>query len=161
MIDSLVQRVLTHRPNATSGDRELTKRTNALADLFVNGVRPSSVRWVSNQQRRWGSCTPSTREIRISERLRPVPSWVLDAVLVHELAHLVEEGHTRRFEALARRYPRMEDADVFLDGYNLGLEQGEASESREPFGCDAPRPKKEQGSKTRGRSKTGRQARLF
>lgn len=130
MIDSLVRRVLAHRPHATTGDGDLSRRAAALADRYLDGIRPSSVRWVSNQFRRWGSCTPSTREIRISTRLRPVPDWVLDAVLVHELTHLIEIGHTRKFDQLANRYPRMADADLFLEGYHLGLDQLGARQDR-------------------------------
>jgi predicted metal-dependent hydrolase len=126
MVDSLVARVLTHRPNATTSDETLMERADNLSDLYLGGVRPTSVRWVTNQQRRWASCTPTTGDIRISERLRSVPDWVLDAVLVHELAHLLEVGHGPHFRSLAARYPRMADADLFLEGFHLGLDQGEA-----------------------------------
>ena len=68
-----------------------------------------------------GSCTLATREIRISSRLRAVPPWVLDAVIVHELAHLVEPNHSPRFRQLEEHYPRKHDAELFLDGYHLGL----------------------------------------
>jgi predicted metal-dependent hydrolase len=54
--------------------------------------------------------------------LRTVPGWVLDAVLVHELAHLVEPTHSARFRRLADRYPRMREADTFLAGFTLGLD---------------------------------------
>jgi predicted metal-dependent hydrolase len=84
-------------------------------------VAPSSIRWSTTQNKRWGSCTLQTGEIRISERLRVAPDWVLDAVIVHELAHLIEPNHSPRFRELESRYPRRHDADVFLDGYALGL----------------------------------------
>jgi len=67
-----------------------------------------------------GSCTCGTREIRISDRLRVVPGWVLDAVLVHELAHLIEPNHSPRFRSLTERFTRSKEADVFLDGFSLG-----------------------------------------
>src|SRR5215471_9633047 len=51
--------------------------------------RPKSVRWVDNMSSRWGSCTPDDGTIRISSRLAAYPAWVLDYVLVHELAHLL------------------------------------------------------------------------
>ena len=122
LVEGLVQRVLAQRPNVTTSDRDLARRAEVLADEYLGGVRATSIRWVGNQQHRWGSCTSRTGEIRISERLRFVPGWVLDAVLVHELAHLIEPTHSARFHRLANRYPRTEEADTFLAGYTLGLE---------------------------------------
>jgi predicted metal-dependent hydrolase len=75
---------------------------------------PGSIRWVSNQVHRWGSCTPDDRAIRISDRLVGFPDWVLDYVIVHELAHLVEFGHTPRFWEIVERYPLAERARGFL-----------------------------------------------
>src|SRR5262245_36420741 len=57
-------------------------------------VRPASIRWVDNQERRWGSCSPGDGTIRVSTRLAGAPLWVVDYVIVHELAHLTEPGHT-------------------------------------------------------------------
>jgi predicted metal-dependent hydrolase len=76
--------------------------------------RPESIRWVDNQGRRWGSCTPGEGTIRISSRLARFPPWVVDYVVVHELAHLTEAGHTRRFWALVDRYPKAERARGYL-----------------------------------------------
>ncbi|MDP1819852.1 MAG: M48 family metallopeptidase [Acidimicrobiales bacterium] len=75
---------------------------------------PRSIRFVGNQQQRWGSCTPSTKEIRISDRVASFPDWVLDAVIVHELAHLVHRAHDARFWELAHRYPKTERAYGYL-----------------------------------------------
>ena len=74
----------------------------------------TSIRWVTNQEHRWGSCTPSSGVIRISHRLAEVPPFVLDYVIVHELAHLVEANHGSRFWALAERFPRSERARGYL-----------------------------------------------
>ncbi|HLN41697.1 MAG TPA: M48 family metallopeptidase [Acidimicrobiales bacterium] len=122
LVEGLVQRVLAQRPHVTTSDEDLEERAASLADEYLGGVRARSIRWVGNQQRRWGSCTSRTGEIRISERLRFVPGWVLDAVLVHELAHLIEPTHSPRFRRLAARFPRTAEADTFLAGYTLGLE---------------------------------------
>lgn len=127
MVDQLVARVLRHRPNVAASDADLAARAEQLADRYLGGVRAASVRWSSHQRRRWGSCSLETREIRISELLRPAPPWVVDAVLVHELAHLVEHGHGREFRALVARFERTSDADAFLAGYALGLDQVNAS----------------------------------
>lgn len=122
LVDWLVARVLATRPRSRASDEVLAARARDLAARYVPGARCSSVRWVTNQEKRWGSCTAETGDIRLSHRLRGVPDWVLDAVLVHELAHLVYPDHSADFHALANRYPRQAEASVFLDGLALGLE---------------------------------------
>lgn len=76
--------------------------------------RPTSVRWVDNQTTRWGSCSPAQGAIRVSTRLDSVPPWVLDYVLVHELAHLREANHSPAFWRLVGAYPRAERARGYL-----------------------------------------------
>ena len=76
--------------------------------------RPRSVRWVSNQEARWGSCSMATGDIRLSDRLGGYPPWVIDYVLVHELAHLRHGDHSPAFRRLVDRYPRAERARGFL-----------------------------------------------
>ncbi len=120
--DWLVERLLTrHRPQAHLGDDELLARAVALSDRYLVGERPASVRWVTNQTARWGSCSYYSGHIRVSHRLRAVPEWVLDSVLVHEIAHLTHPDHSRAFHRLAGGYPRHEEAGLFLAGYGLGL----------------------------------------
>jgi predicted metal-dependent hydrolase len=92
---------------------DLTERAAELARRY-DLQKPTSIRWVDNQQHRWGSCTPVDGTIRISSRLQGFPGWVVDAVVVHELAHLAVPNHSPAFHALADRYPRMERAAGFL-----------------------------------------------
>lgn len=95
---------------------DLADRARILATRF--GLpKPSAIKWVSNQEHRWGSCSPATKEIRISDRLNRVPPWVLDYVIVHELAHLRQADHGPKFWALVDQYPQGERAKGFLDGY--------------------------------------------
>lgn len=82
---------------------------------------PASVRFVDNQRSRWGSCTIDSREIRISSRLAQFPTWVLDYVIVHELAHLVVADHSPAFHALVDRYPKAERARGYLMAKADGL----------------------------------------
>jgi predicted metal-dependent hydrolase len=119
----LARRMLnsSRRPRS---DKELEWRAADLADRYLGGVRPTSVRFVTNQARRWGSCTPATGAIRISSRLQSMPEWVLDAVLVHELAHLLEDSHSRDFKELCARYPRQAEADAYLLGFEHGATTG-------------------------------------
>ena len=118
----LVDRLVAKHPLRTAvGDAELMHRAVALSDRYRIGARPTSVRWVTNQRARWGSCSFHSGEIRLSHRLRSVPEWVLDAVLVHELAHLIHPDHSKAFHQLADGYPRHHEAGLFLAGYGLGL----------------------------------------
>ena len=90
----MVARIERKESRRKPSDEELLARAAALNDTWLGGLAtPSSVRWVSNQKSRWGSCTPGDRSIRLSERLQQMPPWVVDYVLIHELAHLLEPGH--------------------------------------------------------------------
>lgn len=98
-------------------DAELARRAQRLSERYLEGLaRPAAVRWVDNQSQRWGSCTPADKAIRLSRRLQGMPDWVVDYVLLHELAHLLERGHTRTFWRLVDRYPKAERAKGFLEG---------------------------------------------
>lgn len=142
MVESLVRRVLAQQPHRRSSDDELSRRAAELADRYLHGGLPRSIRWVSNQRRLWGSCSVASRDIRVSDRLRAVPAWVLDAVLVHELAHLEEPTHSARFRDLVDRYPRMAEASAYLDGFTLGLEHAGPTAAIPP-GPPAGRPRPE------------------
>ncbi len=120
--DWLVERLMTrHRLQSVHGDDQLLERAVALSERYLVGARPNSVRWVTNQSSRWGSCSWYSGDIRISHRLRSVPGWVLDSVLVHEVAHLTHHNHSAAFHRLADGYPRHAEAGLFLAGYGLGL----------------------------------------
>ncbi len=94
-------------------DVDLSQRAAELAAR--HGLpTPASIRWVGNQQHRWGSCTPADGTIRLSDRMSGFPAWVIDYVIVHELAHLVEAAHSTRFWALVNAYPLTERARGFL-----------------------------------------------
>ena len=78
----------------------------------------TSIRWVTNQNKRWGSCTTATGDIRISHRLKGVPDYVLDAVIVHELVHtFITDGHSATFWSWADRAPQAERAKGFLEAW--------------------------------------------
>jgi predicted metal-dependent hydrolase len=115
------------RRRSLGGDEDLMARAHALSAAHLDGLaEPAAVRWVDNQQRRWGSCTPADRTIRLSSRLRTMPEYVVDYVLVHELVHLLEPGHNERFWALVARYPRAERARGYLEGIEQATADNEA-----------------------------------
>ena len=106
-------------------DADLERRAQMLNKrLFDGRLRWRSIRWVTNQNSRFGSCTPANGTIRISHRVGSLPQWVQDYVIVHELAHLVEANHGPGFWALANRYPLTERARGYLMA--LGLEEGDS-----------------------------------
>ena len=97
-----------------SSDRiDLTARAASLAKRY-DLHRPTEIRWASDMTTRWGSCTPDTGTIRISDRIAAFPDWVVDYVIVHELAHLHVGGHGPDFWELAHRYPKSERAIGYL-----------------------------------------------
>lgn len=116
-VDRMLARLAARRRRSIS-DAELNQRARQLATRYLPEyeLRPASVRWVSNQRSRWGSCTPHDGTIRISERLRGMPQWVLDYVLLHELVHLIVPTHGSYFWALVSRYPKAERARGYLEG---------------------------------------------
>ena len=116
-VAAMVERVTAQEQRRRPSDNELMRRAKDLSARHLDGrVTPTSVRWADNQLERWGSCTPADGTIRISTRLRGLPSWVLDYVILHELAHLVVPGHDARFWRLLESYPRTERARGFLEG---------------------------------------------
>ncbi|SNS46241.1 hypothetical protein SAMN05216252_10675 [Actinacidiphila glaucinigra] len=99
------------------GDDELSARAAQLSAQYLGGrAIPRTVRWVTNQNSRWGSCTPAEGSIRLSHRLQGMPEYVVDYVLLHELAHLLVPGHGPDFWKLLESYPRTERARGYLEG---------------------------------------------
>ena len=70
----------------------------AMHYAYLLGVRPARIT-VRDTSSRWGSCS-STRNLSFSWRLILAPPFVLEYVVAHEVAHLKEMNHGRRFWAL-------------------------------------------------------------
>jgi predicted metal-dependent hydrolase len=118
-VRKMVARIEKAERKARLSDDDLLERALRLSDQYLGGLAtPDTVRWVTNQNSRWGSCTPGDRSIRLSERLQAMPSWVVDYVLIHELAHLLEPGHDARFWAWVEHYPQAERAKGYLLGWS-------------------------------------------
>jgi len=125
---------------------DLERRAHELnSQLFGGRLRWQAIGW-AEQRSRWGSCTPDSGTIRIARRAAALPGWVLDYLLVHELAHLVEGNHGPRFWALVDRYPLTERARGYLMAVDHGAgvgsvgteDDGLADESEREPGGDEP-----------------------
>jgi hypothetical protein len=93
----------------------LKKRARALNHKYFDGkLKIKSIEYVTNQTSRFGSCTTNKGTIRISDRLAEMPRWVLDYVIVHELAHLVHANHSKAFWRAVNKYRYAERARGYL-----------------------------------------------
>jgi len=119
-VDKMLARLAAREERVSRSDDELLIRAHRLIGRYLSEharvAVPASVRWVTNQNGRWGSCTPADRTIRISHRIQEMPDWVIDYVLLHELAHLVVPSHNARFWELVGRYAKAERARGYLEG---------------------------------------------
>lgn len=133
MVDRLETRAAaTPAPDPAKAESDLERRAAELSERYLGGAaRPASVRWVSNQNSRWGSATPARGTIRLSDKLLGMPEWVVDYVLLHELAHLIESSHGPRFWRLLESYPQTETAKAFLSGAAYASARGLKGEMSE------------------------------
>ena len=116
-VEVMIARLSAQEQRRRPSDTDLLTRAQNLSARYLDGrAEPSSVRWATNQATRWGSCTPADRSIRLSTRLRGMPAYVVDYVLLHELAHLLVPGHGRAFWELLEAYPKTDRARGYLDG---------------------------------------------
>jgi predicted metal-dependent hydrolase len=91
--------------------RELPPRVLELAALHNSPVRRVTVR---NQRSRWGSCS-RRGTISLNWRLVQAPGFVRDYLVLHELAHLKEMNHSRRFwGVVAQLCPDYREAERWL-----------------------------------------------
>ncbi|MFC7527813.1 M48 family metallopeptidase [Actinoplanes sp. GCM10030250] len=119
-VERMLARLAAREERLRCTDAELLTRARRLTARYLadhaERVAPASVRWVTNQNGRWGSCTPDDGTIRISHRIQEMPDWVIDYVLLHELAHLIVPSHNARFWDLVNRFPKAERARGYLEG---------------------------------------------
>ncbi|MBU2670880.1 M48 family metallopeptidase [Actinoplanes bogorensis] len=119
-VERMLARLAAREERVQRTDDELLARARRLTSRYLpdyaDQVQPASVRWVTNQNGRWGSCTPDDGTIRISHRIQEMPDWVIDYVLLHELSHLVVPSHNADFWELVNRFGKAERARGYLEG---------------------------------------------
>lgn len=80
---------------------ELRREALVLIDQWQRRLGVQSHRlFIQSMRRQWGSCHPSTRNIRLNTQLAQKPRVCLDYVVLHELAHLRVPTHGEAFVAL-------------------------------------------------------------
>ena len=124
-IDSMVKRIDSQkRRKKLNSDEQLVKRARELNRRYFSGKLKFGIGYVTNQNSRFGSCTPKDKTIRISDRLADMPGWVRDYVIVHELAHLVHPDHSKKFWELVNHYRYSERARGYLIAVGMSSDEG-------------------------------------
>ena len=118
MVPEMVAKIRAQEAVATMSEESLQIRAGQLLTEFAPEIlqRPASVNWRAMRER-WGSCTGIDRSIRISDRLKGAPEYVLDYVLFHEAIHLEFFDHGEQFKQLLARFPLEAQAEAYLQGY--------------------------------------------
>ncbi len=122
LVSEMVPKLLAReaRRRTPTSDGELGARARRLIEQYLSDQAlppPTSVRWVTNQNQRWGSCSTHSGAIRLSHRLQSMPEWVVDHILLHEVVHLLHADHSPDFWALVHRDPNTERVKAYLDGW--------------------------------------------
>ena len=77
---------------------------------MILGVNVNKI-FFKKMKTRWGSCS-SKRNININKYLMYLPSYLIEYVVFHEVAHLVEMGHNKRFwKIIEQKYPDYKDME--------------------------------------------------
>ncbi len=113
--------------------QELNKTTKTLQETaqqlnrqyFSGSLEIKSIEYSVNQDRIFGICNHRTKNIKISYRLKEMPDWVRNYVIMHELAHLVEPNHGENFWNLVYQYKLTERAKGYLIAKGLGSDKEE------------------------------------
>ena len=107
--------------------QEIAQRLNN--QYFSGKLEIKSIEYSVNQDRIFGICNHRTKNIKISYRLKEMPDWVRNYVIIHELAHLVEPNHGENFWNIVNRYSLSERARGYLIA--KGLESNESEKDVE------------------------------
>lgn len=115
----------TEKKKRRQGDTDgaLWKRAQHLNKKYFNGALEFSIKFVTNQHMRFGSCTSVNKSIRISDRITKMPRWVQDYVILHELAHLIYPDHSKQFWMKVHEYTYAERARGYLIAVGMDTDE--------------------------------------
>ncbi|MCK4416337.1 MAG: M48 family metallopeptidase [Thermoplasmatales archaeon] len=114
-IDRMITKsVSRQRKQKLNSGGSLWKRAQNLNKIYFRGNLDFDIKYVTNQNSRFGSCTPENMVVRISDRIANMPRWVRDYVIIHELAHLLYPDHSKKFWEKVYQYKYTERAKGYL-----------------------------------------------
>jgi predicted metal-dependent hydrolase len=117
-IEELGRRLLRReRARVVNGEADALRLARRVARRFPDPPEVGAALFSTNQRTRWGSYSARTGTIRLNASLRQMPSWVLEAVVAHELAHVFHQDHSPAFWRVLREVcPETDRARAFLQG---------------------------------------------
>jgi predicted metal-dependent hydrolase len=126
-IDRMMERHERWKQKHTTkkSDDWLMQRARELNKKYFDSYLEFSITFVTNQNYRFGSCTSMDRTIRISHRVRTMPLWVQDYIILHELTHLIYPDHSKKFWDKVNQYKYAERAKGYLIGIGAKREAPE------------------------------------
>ncbi len=115
-IDRMIERNERSQQKRTlkTSDIWLQQHAQELNKKYFDGALKFSIMFVTNQNSRFGSCTSLDKTIRISERVKTMPSWVQDYIIIHELTHLLHPDHSKNFWEKVNQFKYAERAKGYL-----------------------------------------------
>lgn len=87
-----------YRQEVRAAALPLIRKWEKLMEVSVSHV------FVQRMKTKWGSCNETLRNIRLNSELAKKPPMCLEYVVVHEMAHLLEPTHNKRFVTLLNSF---------------------------------------------------------
>jgi predicted metal-dependent hydrolase len=102
---------------------ELQKRAEMLRDKYISNAPDFTISYSESLRTTWGKCFIRDKNIILNPKLGSFPLWVIDYVIIHEIAHLIFPDHGKNFRALVSKYRLKERAVGYL--YAKGIYQAD------------------------------------